>query len=847
MFRFCLSLMLLCKISYTQPLTDGMAIVTHWSQNGLFDAFSIFDTQNTLDAPLGLNWGTTFHTPADPAIHAQWKNIGDVFGIAIDNQKNVYFTATRSISSSGSAGTSAGPAGDAGVYKMNAADWSITEFITTGSGVNQMPNFGVGLGNICYDEWNDQLFITNFEDGKIYRYNMSGDLLSSFDPFTADDGSNGFVGHGEAIWGINVFGNNQANLKVYFSQWTEDNSLSDASGVNNSVWSVELNATGDFMSGTETLCFSLPNIEYVWETIEGGSYPISDITFDSQGNMFLCEKTQGGWGAFGGWNDCFTPGAHSSRLFQYSQNSGSWTLAEHYAVGNYQTPDAGNNTTGGVAIGNKETENGIDCEKLIWCTGDALRFSGYNPPDGGQTYIYGAAAIPVEGNSLDVGAADYGPTSSIYVDVDYTGMGTSGAIKMAYGDIEIWSDAVAEASFTISPDETICEGGSTILSVTGGTNYSWSPSTGLDDINSANPTANPITQTTYTVTGEGACGGTAEASITISIDNFNIELGPDQAICEGTESPVLLDAGIANSYLWNTNETTQIISVNTPGEYSVEVTSPNNCSYFDTLTITESTPPSVDFFASDTDECIPARFQLTNLSTSAEGDPIQNWEWSCNNETSNYIDPVFHIDNPGTYDVSLTTTSEEGCESTFIITDYLTVHPNPVADFSFYPELISHCEKTVEFFNNSTGYESLTWTLGDETAISEDTLSLYTFPTMGWYFIQLNLVSEYGCEEVTNRWIKPADDEPFYAPNAFTPNNDGNNDIFKPIIECAPNFEFWVFNRWGAEIFYTTDINEGWNGYFQDKLCQIGKYSWKVKYDNTKPNQIETGEVHLMH
>ena len=87
---------------------------------------------------------------------------------------------------------------------MNAADWSIIEFISTGSGANQMPNFGVGLGNICYDNWNDQLFITNFEDGKIYRYNMSGDLLSSFDPFTADDGSNGFVGHGETIWGINV-------------------------------------------------------------------------------------------------------------------------------------------------------------------------------------------------------------------------------------------------------------------------------------------------------------------------------------------------------------------------------------------------------------------------------------------------------------------------------------------------------------------------------------------------------------------------------------------------------------------------------------------------------------------
>lgn len=836
---------LLSHTVWAQPLTDGMAIVTHWTQNGTYDAFSIFDTQNNLAAPLGLNWATTFHTPSDPVIHAQWKNIGDVFGIAIDNDKNVYFTATKSISSSGSTGTSNGAGGDAGVYKMDANDWSISTFITTGAGANQMPNIGAGLGNICYDKWNDQLFITNFEDGKIYRYDMDGTLLSTFDPFSSDDGNDGFVGHGEALWGINVYGNNSSDVKVYFSQWTEDNSLSDASGPNNAVWSVSLDASGEF-SGSETLCFSLADITYLWDATVGGSYPISDITFDSQGNMFLCEKTQGGWGVFGGWDNHFTPGAHSSRLFQYSFNGGAWGLTEHYAVGNYQTPDAGNNTTGGVAIGNRETESGVDCEKLIWCTGDALRFSGYNDPDGGPTYVYGAAGIPVEGNSLTVGAADYVRTSSIYLDIDYTGNGSDGSQKMAYGDIEIWSDPISEASFTISPDETICEGGQTTLNVSGGTNYIWSPATGLDNVNSSSPIASPTSQTTYTVTGDGSCGGTSSASVIISIDAFDVNLGPDQTLCEGSNTPITLDAGIANSYNWSNGANSQSIDVYQPGTYSVTVSSPNNCPYSDELTILTSPPPSIDFSSNDSSKCPPAHFQLHSLSQANPTDPIVAWEWNCLGNTSFLENPVFSIESSGSYDVQLTITSEEGCTNTITKSNYLLVKPSPSASFNLFPEHINHCDKTVEFVNHSNNYSELQWTLGDGTVVEEDTLSSHTYSSMGWYTVQLELTSEEGCKGSLQKWIQPSDDEPFFIPNAFTPNDDGDNDIFKPIISCAPNFEFWIFNRWGAEIFYTTDVHEGWNGSFEGNRVPIGKYGWKVKYDNSKPNQIQSGEVHLI-
>ena len=121
--------LLFCNLLITaQPLTNGMGIITHWTgASGEWNAFSIYDTENNAAAPLGLNWATNFYTPADATIADSWKgtNMGDVFGLTIDNQRNVYFAATKAISSSGSTGTNPGTAGDGGSTKwMLIHGWS---------------------------------------------------------------------------------------------------------------------------------------------------------------------------------------------------------------------------------------------------------------------------------------------------------------------------------------------------------------------------------------------------------------------------------------------------------------------------------------------------------------------------------------------------------------------------------------------------------------------------------------------------------------------------------------------------------------------------------------------------
>ena len=837
------------SISYAQPLQNGMAILTHWTgTSGQWNAFSIFDTENNLSAPLGQNWATTFYTPADPTIEAQWKgtNMGDVFGVAIDDQKNAYFTTTKSISSSGSSATNSGVAGDGGVYKLNANDWSITPLITTGTGPNQIPNLNVGLGNICFDKWNNQLFITNFEDGKIYRFDTNGNLLSTFDPFDPDDGSPGFAGHGEAVWGVNVYAENSSNVKLYFSQWTEDNSLSTSTNVNNSVWSVDLDANGDF-TGIESLCFSLPDITYTWQTIEGGSYPISDITFSADGKMYVCEKTQGGWTTFGGFDDLFTPGAHNSRLMEFTNIAGNWTMTQHYGVGNYNTPTCSDNTAGGVALSNRETTEGVDCEKLIWATGDALRFSGFNPADGGQTYVYGAAGIPVEGNSLDPTSADYVQNTSIYVDVDYTSMGNDGSQKMSFGDIEIYSEQQATSSLNIIPDSTICPGGSISLNVSGGSNYQWTPTTSLDNPNSSNPIATPNQNTTYTVTADGACGGISQASINVSIDDFSFTLGPDLAICNGSSEPLILDGGNeAISHLWTTGASTQTISINTPGTYGLINTSPNFCDYSDEIIVSEGDTPILGFSTPNNFACKPAYFSLLDSSQAVNNDPLASWTWTVNNQNYFGQSPNILLNQSGSFDVSLEVVTEMGCKKTLQIDDYLVVNEIPNVSFTIYPEVISNCDKTILILDATTNFDSISWNLGDGTIVNEDTLTDYTFQEINPYQVSLEVFDQNGCSNSYSTVLKPLESIPFFAPTAFTPNSDTQNDVFRPIIGCSNNYKLSIINRWGETIFQSTDPNVGWDGTYKGKVCPTGAYIWRASYNGIKIRQVKMGEVHLM-
>jgi len=91
--------------------------------------------------------------------------------------------------------------------------------------------------------------------------------------------------------------------------------------------------------------------------------------------------------------------------------------------------------------------------------------------------------------------------------------------------------------------------------------------------------------------------------------------------------------------------------------------------------------------------------------------------------------------------------------------------------------------------------------------------------------------------------IGEGDDDIIYVPNAFTPNNDGKNDVFQPVLtgDCWLWYRFQVFNRWGKKVFESDYPGDAWRGEVNTKwgrgesYCADGVYMWMItgqKYGN---------------
>jgi gliding motility-associated-like protein len=113
----------------------------------------------------------------------------------------------------------------------------------------------------------------------------------------------------------------------------------------------------------------------------------------------------------------------------------------------------------------------------------------------------------------------------------------------------------------------------------------------------------------------------------------------------------------------------------------------------------------------------------------------------------------------------------------------------------------------------------------------------------------VRIVDRTGCEisvpfTVTERYPK------IFIPNAFSPNNDGINDEFKPVTDCNLNYSLQIFNKWGAIIYSSENIFEGWDGTFQGEDVQPGQYSYVIFYSGALNNitfeETQRGTIKLI-
>jgi len=202
----------------------------------------------------------------------------------------------------------------------------------------------------------------------------------------------------------------------------------------------------------------------------------------------------------------------------------------------------------------------------------------------------------------------------------------------------------------------------------------------------------------------------------------------------------------------------------------------------------------------------------------------------------------------GIYTVALTAISNLNCPSNPIV-DTIDVHALPNATFTYKPKSQNTLciEDSVLFTANDTDYnDSYLWTPAhgfnnDNKPVIwgkvEETQSDIT----------LTVTDPFGCKASSMQQLDANTCCTVLFPNAFTPNGDGKNDVFRPLFNGYHNFHFFrIANRWGETIFESENSLPSWDGTFNGVTQDIGTYFYYIQYD-CGGNTIEAkGDVTLI-
>lgn len=162
----------------------------------------------------------------------------------------------------------------------------------------------------------------------------------------------------------------------------------------------------------------------------------------------------------------------------------------------------------------------------------------------------------------------------------------------------------------------------------------------------------------------------------------------------------------------------------------------------------------------------------------------------------------------------------------------LQVKYRPQADFSFSPDdPIAH--SAIQFkYTGTNNVDDWRWTFDEPNQQPEHSNFMdpqYTMHQAGVLKVHLNVSNDFGCMDSITKYIIVEAGINVFIPTAFTPNQDGFNNIFIPTYEHVKKVEFVVYDRWGEEMFTTQSLTEGWDGTYKGAAVPDGVFVYFVK------------------
>lgn len=420
---------------------------------------------------------------------------------------------------------------------------------------------------------------------------------------------------------------------------------------------------------------------------------------------------------------------------------------------------------------------------------------------------------------------------------------------------------------TASNDTLICKNEQTTLRAhaTGGTQpytYIWN---GLVMSGVNTPVLSEDSTFRITVIDVNGCtGDTARIKVYVYPDLHLTVFSDDTTVCTG--SPVnlsfLTTGGSSNVYMLYDDDGL----VNFPYQPAPVQTTTYAFRVYDylcpepatdSITIYTIPLPEGNFTAEPNNGCLPHTVNF-NLTTDV---PCDGFLWNFGEESaiSYSQSPQHTYTTDGTFDVSVTITSDSGCTNTITRPEIVEVYPLPDSKFNYDPQVVSIVEPNLVFTNLSSGNVLNIWAFGDGDT-SMIVHPAHTYNAIGTYEVTLTVISGHGCVDTSKVNIIVKDEVTVYAPSAFSPDNDGQNDEFYIYANGLnpATFQLLIYDRWGEVVYETKKFtvtesttggkSEAWNGSIKNGAKgTCDNYIWMMSFkDMTGKRYQRTGNVTLV-
>ncbi len=403
--------------------------------------------------------------------------------------------------------------------------------------------------------------------------------------------------------------------------------------------------------------------------------------------------------------------------------------------------------------------------------------------------------------------------------------------------------AAPVVTVTASTD-TICTGGAgATITATGGNTYTWIPATGLSATNTAVVTATPTSTTTYTVIGtNNSCVDSVTQTIAVIGNTAVVAVSDKDSVCVGTLATLSATASGA-TFSWA--PATGLSCTNCPnpqftptvvGTTTFVVTATGQCISPNTDTVIVkaiSCKPIAGFtFPQPHWVCRWDCVQFTDTSKSGQLQYMWVFEGGLPDTVYNVKNPVvcYNVESAlspsggGTYFIKLVVTN--GMNMKDSVTQLITVLPTPLANIN------NGASSVTIQTGGAVTLDAGSWTLGASffnwTPNSELSCNNCPAPVASPIFTTTYIVTAIGANGCKDKDTITVNVElrcgEVFVPNVFSPNKDGQNDVLHVNNNCLSSIEFRVFDRWGEQVYVSTDPKASWDGTCRGKELDPGVF-----------------------